>query len=90
MANVGSIANFTPAVFGDDKEAKLGNEVVKVDDYTIKIRQSAKNALFLHVLTVFGSYIYDKETMLENATAKDPYSHEYMTEKMLLVFQHIV
>lgn len=82
LANVGSIANFTPAVFGDDKEAKkLGDEVVKVDDYTIKIRQSAKNALFLHVLTVFGSYIYDKETMLENATAKDPYSHEYNDRK---------
>ena len=44
------MANFTPAVFGEDKDAKkLGNEVTKVDDYTIKIRQSAKNALFLHV-----------------------------------------
>ncbi|PPR76475.1 MAG: Heme-binding protein A [Alphaproteobacteria bacterium MarineAlpha2_Bin1] len=82
LASVGSMANFTPAVFGEDKEAKkLGNEVTKVDDYTIKIRQSAKNALFLHVLTVFGSYIYDKETMLDNATAKDPYSHEYNDRK---------
>ncbi len=82
LASVGSMANFTPAVFGKDADAKkLGDEITKVDDYTIKIRQSAKNALFLHVLTVFGSYIYDKETMLDNATAKDPYSHEYNDRK---------
>jgi peptide/nickel transport system substrate-binding protein len=81
LSNVGSIANFTPAVFGDSPEAKeakkLGDEVTKVDDYTVKIRQSAPNALFLHVMTIFGTYIYDKETMEANATADDPWSHKY-------------
>ena len=39
LASVGSVANFTTAVFGDDAKAKeLGDEVVKVDDYTVKIR----------------------------------------------------
>jgi peptide/nickel transport system substrate-binding protein len=81
LSNVGSIANFTPAVFGDTPEAKeakkLGDEVTKVDKYTVKIRQSAPNALFLHVMTIFGTYIYDKETMEANATAEDPWSHKY-------------
>jgi peptide/nickel transport system substrate-binding protein len=81
LSNVGSIDNFTTAVFGDSDEAKaakkLGDEVQKVDQYTVKIRQSAPNALFQHVLTIFGLYIYDKETMEANATADDPWSHKY-------------
>ncbi|MEQ8246286.1 MAG: ABC transporter substrate-binding protein [Alphaproteobacteria bacterium] len=81
LSSVGSIDNFTPAVFGDSPEAKaaqkLGDEVQKVDQYTVKIRQSAPNALFQHVLTIFGMYIYDKETMEANATADDPWSHRY-------------
>jgi len=81
LSNVGSIDNFTTAVFGDSPEAmeakKLGDEVQKVDQYTVKIRQSAPNALFLHVLTIFGTYIYDKETMEANATEDDPWSHKY-------------
>lgn len=81
LANVGSVANFTTDVFGDSPEAKeakkLGDEVQKIDQYTVKIRQSAPNALFQHVLTIFGTYIYDKETMEANATADDPWSHKY-------------
>ena len=53
LASVGSMANFTPAVFGEDKEAKkLGNEVVKVDDYTIKIRQSAMKTYLMCLKTI--------------------------------------
>jgi peptide/nickel transport system substrate-binding protein len=85
LSNVGSVDNFTPAVFADSDDGKkakvLGDEVQKIDQYTVTIRQSAPNALFQHVLTVFGLYIYDKETMEKNATADDPWSHKYNDNK---------
>ncbi len=77
LSNVASIANFTPDVFGDESARSLGDEVVKVDDYTVTIRQSEPNALFLPVLTIFGLYIFDKELMDENATPDDPWAHAY-------------
>jgi peptide/nickel transport system substrate-binding protein len=78
LSNVGSIAGFTPAVFGDDPAAKqLGDEVRKIDDYTVAIRQESPNALFLPVLTIFGLFIFDKELMEANATPDDPWSHNY-------------
>lgn len=78
LSNVGSIAGFTPDVFGKDPKAKeLGDEVKKVDDYTVTIKQAEPNALFLPVLSIFGLLIYDKETMEKNKTDADPWSHEY-------------
>ncbi len=78
LSNVASIANFTPAVFGDDAAAKqLGDEVKKIDDYTVTITQGEPNALFLPVLTIFGLYIFDKEGMEAQATEADPWSHEH-------------
>ena len=93
LASVGSIANFTPALFGARAQANkakeegkdppspdlrdLGAEVVKVDDYTITITQAAPNKLFLPVLAIFALMIYDKETMEANATEDDPWSHNY-------------
>ncbi len=82
LSNVASIANFTPDVLGADKakaaEAqKLGDEVKKIDDFTVAIKQSAPNKLFLPVLTIFGLGIFDKESMEKNKTATDPWSHEY-------------
>ncbi len=78
LSNVASIAGFTPAVFGDDASAKeLGDEVSKVDDYTVTITQSEPNALFLPVMTIFGLHIFDKEAMEAQATEDDPWSHDY-------------
>lgn len=78
LSNVASIAGFTPAVFGDDPKAKeLGDEVKKIDDYTVEIRQSEPNALFLPVLSIFGLLVFDKETMEAHKTAEDPWSHNY-------------
>lgn len=82
LSNVASIANFTPDVLAEDAEVaakaqELGDEVRKIDDYTVEIKQSAPNKLFLPVLTIFGLMIYDKELMEENATPDDPWSHEY-------------
>jgi len=93
LANVGSVDKFTPALFGaraaankaieEGKEPptpdprELGDEVVKVDQYTLKIRQEAANGLFLPVFAIFALHIYDKETMEANATEDDPWSHNY-------------
>ncbi len=77
LASVSSVDGFTPAVFGGGDAQTLGEEVKKVDDYTVTIRQSAPNQLFLPVLTIFASNILDKETMEANATAEDKWSHTY-------------
>jgi len=79
LSNVGSIKGFGPEVFGEDAKAKeLGDAVTRIDDYTVEIRQSEPNALFLPVLTIFGLLIYDKETMEANKTDADPWSHDYV------------
>jgi peptide/nickel transport system substrate-binding protein len=48
-----------------------------VDDYTVRIRQSAPNRLFLTTLTVYSSYPFDSKEMKAHATAADPWSHTY-------------
>ena len=81
LSSVASIANFTPALFAKTPEAiekrKLVDEVRKIDDYTVQIRQSAPNKLLLPVLTIFGLLIYDSKEMKKHATAEDPWSHEF-------------
>ena len=79
LSNVASIDGFDASVFGDDAAAKeLGDEVKKIDDYTIQIRQSEPNQLFLPVLSIFGLLVFDKETMEAHATDADPWSHDYV------------
>lgn len=79
LSNVASIDGFDASVFGDDPAAKeLGDEVRKIDDYTVQIRQSEPNQLFLPVLSIFGLLIFDKETMEAHATDADPWSHDYV------------
>jgi len=79
LSNVASIHGFGPEVFGDDASAKeLGDSIVKIDDYTVQIKQGEPNALLLPVLTIFGLLIFDKETMEANATDSDPWSHDYV------------
>ena len=75
LPNVASIDGFDRSVFEGNTE--LGDEVVKVDDYTVKIRQSDPNKLFLPVMTMFFMAPLDKETMEAHATADDPWSHEW-------------
>ncbi|MEM8741848.1 MAG: ABC transporter substrate-binding protein [Pseudomonadota bacterium] len=86
LSNVGSIAGFTTDVFGDETARVLGDEVVKIDDYTVQIKQSEPNALFLPVLTIFGLYIFDKEGMEAEATAEDPWSHEFANNRGVASF----
>ena len=76
LASLGSIAGFDRSVFnGGSKE--LGDAVVKVDDHTVKIRQSAENALLLTVMTVYSMSPFDSVEMKKHATAEDPWSHIY-------------
>lgn len=81
-ANLASIAGFTRDVFGNTPEALAArvlqdNEVRKVDDYTVQIRQSTANGLMLAALSQFSMHIYDAEQMRANATPQDPWSHDY-------------
>ncbi len=79
LSNVASIDGFGVEVFGEDPAAReLGDSIVRIDDYTVQIRQSEPNALLLPVLTIFGLLIFDKETMEANATEDDPWSHDYV------------
>ena len=81
LGNVGSIDGFTKTLFGASAAAKqaraLGDEVQKIDDYTITIRQSAPNKLLFPALTIYALGIYDKETLEAHATDEDPWSHAY-------------
>jgi len=90
LANTGSVDGFTPAVFAPDDAGaaarKLGDEVKKIDDYTVQIRQSAPNQLFLKVLSIFALYIFDKETMEAHATEDDPWSHNWTNNEGLAGF----
>ena len=73
--SIASVDGFTTAAFEGENE--LGDEVEKIDDFTVQIRQSDPNKLFLPIMSHFVTGIFDKETMEEHATEEDPWSHEY-------------
>ncbi|WP_158746587.1 ABC transporter substrate-binding protein, partial [Acidisphaera sp. L21] len=85
LASLGSIAGFDRSVFnGGSKE--LGDAVVKVDDHTVKIRQSAENPLLLTVMTVYSMSPFDSVEMKKHATPEDPWSHVYANSVNLPAF----
>lgn len=76
LASLASIQGFDRSVFsGGSKE--LGDAVTKIDDYTVTVKQTAENALFLTVLTVYSMAPFDSVEMKKHATAADPWSHIY-------------
>lgn len=77
LGNVSSIEGFTSELFSDSAARALGDEVRRLDDYTIQIRQSAPNRLLLPALTIYGLAIYDHREMLAHATPEDPWSHRH-------------
>jgi peptide/nickel transport system substrate-binding protein len=77
LGNVSSIEGFTAALFADAAARTLGDEVKRLDDYTVQIRQSAPNRLLLPALTIYGLAIYDHREMLAHATPEDPWSHRH-------------
>jgi peptide/nickel transport system substrate-binding protein len=83
LLNMASVANFSTDVFSKDPAVsgparKLGDEVKKIDDYTLTIRQAQPNPLFMvNMAVVISQSIYDKTDMEKHATAADPWSHDY-------------
>lgn len=78
LASVASIVGFDRGVFKPGADKSLGDAVVKVDDYTVKIRQSAPNPLFLALLTNYGLQPFDSTEVKKHATAADPWGHTYV------------
>ena len=78
LASVASVQGFDNDVLADPAARTLGAEVTKVDDYTVTVRQSAPNQLFLPVLTTFGMRIFDSVEAGKHATGGDPWSHDYI------------
>ena len=77
LASLGNVAGFTRDVLKPGSDKSLGDAVVKVDDYTVKIKQSSPNRLFLTVLSVYAMYPFDSKEMRKHATQADPWSHIY-------------
>ncbi|MCX7324981.1 MAG: ABC transporter substrate-binding protein [Hyphomicrobiales bacterium] len=74
LSSVAAIKGFDRSVFtGGSKE--LGDSVVKVDDYTVRITQSDPSFLFLMVLTNYGMAPFDSVELKKHATPQDPWSH---------------
>jgi len=78
IASVGSIDGFNRDVFKPGADKSLGTAITKVDDYTVKIRQSAPNPLFLETLTVYSSYPFDSVELKKHLTPQDPWGHAYV------------
>ncbi len=78
LSATASVQGFDSEVFASEAARTLGDEVRKLDDYTVEIRQSASNPLFLPVLTAFGLHIFDSAEALAHATSADPWSRQYI------------
>lgn len=78
LASVGSVDGFDAAVLTNPERRKLGDEVSATGRYTVRIRQSAPNNLFLHALATFGLLIFDSKAARAHATPSDPWSHAYV------------
>lgn len=78
LGSVAGIKGFTRDVFKPGADRSLGDAVEKVDDYTVKIRQSVANRLFLTTIAVYGTYPFDSKEMKAHATEADPWSHNYV------------
>jgi len=77
LGNVGGVLTLDPLTSKDPKAKELKDEVVKVDKYTVKIKQFVPAGLFPRVLEIFALYIYDSKVMKANSTTADPWAHKY-------------
>ena len=78
LGSVAGVKGFTRAALAPGADKSLGDAVEKVDDYTVKIRQSAANRLFLVAFSVYATYPFDSKEMKKHATETDPWSHNYV------------
>jgi peptide/nickel transport system substrate-binding protein len=83
LLNMASIKGFSTDVFSADPATaaaarKLGDEIRKLDDYTVVVQQSQVNALYLvNMAVTISQGVFDKTEMQKHATAADPWSHDY-------------
>ncbi len=77
LASVAGVKGFTRDVFKPGADKALGDAVEKLDDYTIRIRQTAANRLFLTALAAYGAAPFDSKAMRAHATPADPWSHNW-------------
>ncbi|MEI5668391.1 ABC transporter substrate-binding protein [Bosea sp. CCNWLW174] len=77
VSSLAAIEGFDRKVFAKDADKSLGDAVVKVDDYTVKIRQGEASNLFLMVLTNYAMAPFDSKELKKHSTEQDPWSHIY-------------
>lgn len=76
VASVMGAENVAPNATAADK--KLNGEVVKIDKYTVQIKQQQPNKLFPGVLSIFAMSMIDSTEAKKHATAGDPYAHAWV------------
>ncbi|MEZ5098433.1 MAG: ABC transporter substrate-binding protein [Thermoleophilia bacterium] len=80
VASVMDLSPLAPTGEGDEvtpEDRELKDEITKIDDYTIQVKQFAPNELWPRVAEIFALRPFDKETMEAAATEDDPWSHLY-------------
>jgi peptide/nickel transport system substrate-binding protein len=78
IASVAGVKGFDSQVLTNPRARDLGDAVVKVDDLTVRIRQSEPNRLFLPAMSTFGALIFDSREARRHATAADSWSHAWV------------
>ena len=78
LANFMSILG--PEVFEEGADTSLNDEVVKIDDYTVRFKQFAPNELFPRVLAIFSQYPYDSTEAKKHVTEDDPFAQEFLDQ----------
>lgn len=82
LLNVASVMTAdTLAEDATPADREIADEIEKVDDYTVIIRQFEPNLLFPRVLAIFGLPIVDSTEALARATEEDPWAHEWMNSQ---------
>jgi peptide/nickel transport system substrate-binding protein len=77
LANNANILPLDPLTSEDPAAKELGDEVRKIDDYTVEFNQFAPNENFPDMLEIFGLHPYDSKEMQAHATDDDPWAHAF-------------
>ena len=78
LANFMSILG--PEVFDEGADTSLKDEVVKIDDYTVRFKQFQPNELWPRVLAVFSQYPYDSTEAKKHVTDDDPFAEDFLDQ----------
>ncbi len=78
LASTAGVSGFDASVFEDEAARVIGDAVRRVDRYTVEIRVSGRNALFLPIMTTYGMLIFDSKETQKHATDDDPWAHDYV------------